>query len=339
VEGFGAAVAAAFEYGLEIVDCAGTTPPPVPPVLRAQARLAARNKVDLETVLRRYAAGHALLVDFLIEEAERGGDLGPAEVRRLLRQSARGVDLILSAVADDYARERYSEHCGHGGRRLKAVERLLSGEPPEAGDLNYELKGSHTAIVLRGESEEQLRGLAQALDRQLLVVSPRPRLFWGWLGGRKDLDPEILIERARRALGPAQALAAGEPASGLAGWRLSHRQARIASEFVRSEPQAVSRYADVAVLSSIAKDPVLSESLRHLFLTPLDQGMGRGNALRHTLKEYFAAGGNISSAAAALNVNRETVRNRLRAVEERLGCSIARRSLELQAALKLEEAG
>jgi len=337
VEGFGQAVAAAFDYGLEVVERAGTTPPPVPPVLRAQARLAARHKVGLETVLRRYAAGHALLVDFLIEETERGGDVAPAEVRRLLRQSARGVDLILLAVADEYAREAHSEQCGYGGRRLKAVELLLAGEPLEPTELRYELEGLHVAMILRGEDEGLLRSLAQELDRRLLVVSPNPRVFWGWLGGRRDLDPTVLIERAGRHLGPNQALALGEPAADLAGWRLSHRQARIASEYTDPESKEVSRYADVAVLSSLAKDPVLVESLRRLFLAPLDHGIGQGRTLRNTLKEYFAAGGNISSAAAALNVNRETVRNRLRTVEERLGCSIAGRSLELQAALELEE--
>jgi hypothetical protein len=338
VDGFTPAVSAAFDYGLEIVACTGNIPPPVPPVLLAQARLAARNRVDLETVLRRYAAGHALLVDYMIDEMERGGDMAPPEVRRLIRQAAGALDLVLAAVAEDYGREARCHPRSRDGRRLKIVERLLAGEALDAGELSYDLAGSHTAVILTGGGgEEPLHRLARELDRRLLLVNPRPTVTWGWLGGRHDLDPDVLLERAARCPDLFQAFAVGEAASGPAGWRLSHSQARIASDFSRGKPGEVSRYADVAVLSSVAKDKVLIESLRRLFLAPLDHGVGRGAALRQTLKEYFAAGGNISSAAAALNVNRETVRNRLRAVEERLGCSIVRRSLELQVALELED--
>lgn len=257
-------------------------------------------------------------------------------MRRLLRQAAGALDLVLAAVAEDYGREARCHPRSREGRRLKIVERLLAGEALDAGKLPYELEASHTAVIAAGAAgEELLRGLARELNRRLLLVKPRPAVIWGWLGGRHDLDPGNLLDQAGGS--PNVTLAIGEAASGLVGWRLSHNQARIAFDFNRHGPGEVSRYADLAALSSIAKDKILIESLRRPFLAPLDHGLGRGAALRQTLKEYFAAGGNISSAAAAMNVNRGTVRNRLRTVEEILGCSIVRRSLELQVALKLEE--
>ena len=64
------AVSAALSYGS--AESTLDVRPPVPPQLLLQARHAARNGVPLDTVLRRYFAGHALVSDFLVQEAERG---------------------------------------------------------------------------------------------------------------------------------------------------------------------------------------------------------------------------------------------------------------------------
>jgi len=54
---------------------------------------------------------------------------------------------------------------------------------------------------------------------------------------------------------------------------------------------------------------------------------------------FFAAERNVSSAAMALGVNRNTVASRLRAIEERLGRSLGACAPDLEAALRLEEVG
>ncbi len=61
--------------------------------------------------------------------------------------------------------------------------------------------------------------------------------------------------------------------------------------------------------------------------------------LRQTLRAYFAAERNASSTAAALGVSRQTVINRLRVVEERLGRSLGSCAVEVEAALRLEDMG
>jgi hypothetical protein len=95
-EGLRAAVSAAVDCGLDGVERGERGAPPVPKVLLAQARLAARSGVGLDTVLRRYLAGHALLDDFLIEEAERLETLAPVELKSLLRSQAALLDRLLA---------------------------------------------------------------------------------------------------------------------------------------------------------------------------------------------------------------------------------------------------
>jgi DNA-binding PucR family transcriptional regulator len=181
-----------------------------------------------------------------------------------------------------------------------------------------------------------VRRLADDVDRRLLLVEPREQIVWAWLGGRRRLDHDEFLQRAASDVPPHLAIAVGEPALGRAGWRLSHRQAAVISSYSRRELGKVTRYADVGLLAAVSKDQVLVESLNQLYLSPLASGRDGGAALRDTLRAYFSAGRNISSAAAALAVNRDTVSNRLRTVEQRLGRSLEDIAAELDIALRLE---
>src|SRR5213076_3415311 len=58
VEGLNAALAAAVEYRLEVLEVGERAASGVPAALLAQARLDARDRVPLDTVLRRYFAGN-----------------------------------------------------------------------------------------------------------------------------------------------------------------------------------------------------------------------------------------------------------------------------------------
>jgi DNA-binding PucR family transcriptional regulator len=129
----------------------------------------------------------------------------------------------------------------------------------------------------------------------------------------------------------------GEPGEGLAGWRLSHRQAKAAMPIAERRGQAVLSYADVAVLASIARDDLLAASLRQLYLAPLETARDGGKVARETLRAYFTAERNISSTAAALGVDRRTVSNRIRAIEELLGRTLKSSATDLETALRLDE--
>lgn len=132
-------------------------------------------------------------------------------------------------------------------------------------------------------------------------------------------------------------LAVGEPAAGVEGFRLTHRQAQSAQWVALRRRRTVTRYADVLLVSSALQDDLLAHSLRAIYLAPLTDGRDRDRALRDVLHAYFSSGHNVKAAAASLGIDRATVRRRLRAVEERLGRPLHACQPELALALRLEE--
>ncbi|HEY5052828.1 MAG TPA: helix-turn-helix domain-containing protein [Solirubrobacterales bacterium] len=334
-EGLRAAVGAALDYGLAAVNLNEERSPLPPPALLAQARMAARHGVSLDTVLRRYIAGQALLADFLVEEAEAGG-LTPGELQRLLRGQAALIDRLLSAVSEEYTRESEGR-LSSAEQRNERIERLLAGEPLDTSHLSYDFEAHHLGAIAKGPgAAEAIRALVAPLDRRLLLVERSDGAVWAWLGGRRPIDPQDL-QRNAAGLPPQVSLALGEPATGLGGWRLTHQQARAALPIAMRSPDSVVRYADVALLASILQDDLFATSLRALYLAPLQRERDGGEAARETLRAYFTAGRNVSSAAASLGVSRRTVANRLRVIEGHLGFPLAACTAEMEAALRLND--
>jgi DNA-binding PucR family transcriptional regulator len=93
----------------------------------------------------------------------------------------------------------------------------------------------------------------------------------------------------------------------------------------------------VGLLALALRDEALSRSLVDIYLTPLDSSRKGSPALRNTLRAYFAAERNISSAAARLGVARQTVESHMNMVEARLGRLLPTCLAELEMALSLEE--
>ena len=338
LQGLNEAVAAAIEYRLGVLEAGERQAPAVPAVLLAQARLDARDGVPLDAVLRRYFAGNALFGDFLVEEAERA-EVASAELRPLLAAQATFVERLIAAVSEEHAREAETRPRDAAERRRACVKALLAGELVERSELGYELDAHHLALIAKGEGAEELvRQVAVSLDRQLLAVRREEEpIVAAWLGGLRRLAAEKAAAAITAAAPERVFVAVGEPAEGLAGWRFSHHQAKAALPIAERRGAPVLRYADVAVLASIARDDLLVTSLRRLYLEPLERGRDGGKAARETLRAYFEAGRNISSTAAALGVDRRTVRNRLRGIEELLGRPLTGSLADLEIALRLDD--
>ncbi len=335
LEGLNAALAAAIEHRLAMLDSAERQAPAVPPALLAQARLDARDGVSLDTVLRRYLAGNALFGDFLAEEAERA-EVSSTDLRHLLRRQAIVYDRLLEAVSEEHAREAQSWPSSTVERRRECVKSLLAGEMVDRSELGYDLELHHLALMAKGEGAlEAMRALAGKLDRRLLAVCREEEPTWAcWLGGRRPLE----AERALRALGELSpdrvVVTVGEPGAGLAGWRFSHRQAKAALPIAERLGQSVLRYADVALPASILRDDLLATSLHQLYLEPLERARDGGQVARETLRAYFAAERNVSSTAAALGVDRRTVTNRIRTIEDLFDRPLGDFATELEIALR-----
>ncbi|HEU4393309.1 MAG TPA: helix-turn-helix domain-containing protein [Solirubrobacterales bacterium] len=336
VHGLRAAVAAALEYGLESIERGENRSLQVPPAVSAQTRRAVRNGVSLETVLRRYRAGNRLLREFVIDSAnQRPGQA----LRQILRTESLQFDRFVALVASEYMREQAQATRSPAQRLTDRVQQMLSGiDSDHARDLAYELDAWHLGLVATGAgAKDVIRALAAALDRQALIVPQDTGVIWAWLGGRRELAV-VDLERILLATGSKDVcLAIGEPRRGMEGWRLTHYEAEAGLQVMQRRPQMLTRGSDALLLAGLLDDDALAECLLKTYLEPLDRVGDADGALRKTLRAYFDANCNTAAAAAALAVNRHTVRRRLQKTEEALGRLVHVCHAELEVALRLEE--
>lgn len=341
VAGLRVAVSAALDYSLAGIERGEEDVGPAPPALLAQARHAARSGVSLDIVVRRYVGGHALLGDFIIQAIEDDGfALQVADLRRIWRIQTTLLDRLVDAVAAEYAQEVDGRRHNPDERRTERVKMLLAGQLVEPDDLRYGFDAWHIGVVAHGPGAQAvIENLAARLDRRLLLVYPGGGAIWAWLGGERKVLTKEAIHFAPMPWPAGVSLAIGEPERGLAGWRLTHRQARASIPIALGPLPRIVRYADVALLASALQDEVLASSLQRSYLDPLAYERDGGAILRRTLRAYFAAGRNVSAAAAALGVSRQTVNSRLRTVEDRISRSIEACAAEMDTALRLQDLG
>lgn len=228
---------------------------------------------------------------------------------------------------------------GRGGvrpQRAERVEKLLAGELLDTSRLPYDFDVHNLALVGMGtDAEEAIRDRARSLALPSLIVRREGGAVWGWLGKPQEFECRELEALASSGRGAALRLAVGEPAHGLAGWRLSHYQARAALAVAIRGAEPVVRYADVALLASAIRDDLLATSLLRLYIEPLGDGRD-GEELRRTLRAYFAADRNVSMTGEAIGVTRQAVARRLRSAEKKLGRPIAAHGPDLELALRLD---
>jgi hypothetical protein len=339
MEGQRTAVAAAVDYGIEAVEFGEAHCREVPAIFHAQARLTARSAVSLDMMMRRYFAGYVLLGDFLMREADQCS-LNGAVLQFIMRDTAAVFDRLISTIAEEYQREARGLVSSPDERMAARVRALLKGELLEATDIDYEFDAWHLGALAAGsEALDVVRQLAKSLDRRLLSIQSDEGVVWAWLGGRAPVDPDDLCA-ALPSLGDGDfCLAFGESAQGLSGWRLTHRQAQAVLPIARREGPGCVHYAESGLLASLLQDDLLTASLKERYLAPLASERDGGATLRATLRAFFASDRNVSSAAARLGVKRQTVTNRLRIIEEKVGRHLTSSGAEIEAALRLHDLG
>jgi hypothetical protein len=336
VEGLRAAIGAALDYALAAIESGGKDAPPVPDALLTQARVASRNGVSLDTILRRYFAGYTLMCDFLVQEAQQDDPSRVAALQSAMQTLSAVFDRLVASITEEYTRASEELLDSAAAKQAERVRRLLAGELVDTTELAYDFDGWHLGVLIEGPgAADAIRELAATLDRRLLLVQDGDGPLWAWLGGRQRLDLAEVAGLASADWPEHVSVTIGEPSNGISGWRITHRQAIAAWPLAQRLPENVIRYADVALLASILQDEVLTASLHQLYLEPLARGRDGGKALRKTLRAYFAAERNVSSAAAMLGVSRRTVANRLRTVEARIGRPLATSLTEIDTALRL----
>jgi sugar diacid utilization regulator len=307
--------------------------PPLPLSLPSQARLAARNGVSFETIVRRYLAGFLTLIEFVEQEAPAG------KAPRLRRYLARLLEDLIEEIGHAHSLEAGRRAQSRESRRVKLIQELLAGNLADTAELapDFDFDAWHIGLIGTGASAgDAIRRLAKASDRRLLQVCRGEHSVWAWLTGRRRLESTKLQLLAAKRMPADGCLAFGEPHRGLAGWRLSYHQAAAALRVGLRRDDRIVRYGEVPTEASLLHDPVRAASLRHRYLVPLGEEGDGGLKARETLHAYFSRNRNISSTATAIGVARQTVACRLRAIEERLGSDLHACAHELEAALTLD---
>jgi PucR C-terminal helix-turn-helix domain len=335
VAGLQATVSAVVAYGLAGIEHGGDWSAPIPSVAIEQVHRAARSGVGLQTVLRRYAAGHRHLGRFVMAEVDH---FPPQALHDILDFQALLLETLMEQVSVEYQCEVQRTARTLEQRRAERVRSLLAGEAGGTLGLDYTFENLwHLGVIARGvKAHEFVKGLASGSDKRFLLVVQDKESLWAWVGSESRSALENLSS-VRGAASRGVSVALGEPSKGMQGWRLTHRQAQAALLIVTRERTDIVRYADHMLLAAVLQDATLARSIQELYLVPLASHSDGGHSWRTTLRAYFEAKGNAATAAAALGVDRSTVRRRLGEIEHRLGRMIHTCQGELDLALRWHE--
>jgi hypothetical protein len=225
-------------------------------------------------------------------------------------------------------------------RRAEIVQRLLLCKSVAAADiaaLDYEIHSWwHLGLVATGAGAgAYIQRLKAHFGRKLLTLAV-PDTIAAWLCAQTK-SVEVEIDALARMRDTNTAVAIGEPGRDLAGWRLTHEQAKAALPIAVRRPDRIALHAEERLLAGILHNATLVESLRRAYLIPLRRQRDGGVALRQTLRTYIDLECNATSAGHALDVGRRTIRRRVCAAERLFGCSLSECLGELDVALRLAE--
>lgn len=326
------------EYGAVAIECDERQCPPPPPAALENARKAAWAGVSAQLLHRHYLAAHSVFNHFLRREARTVEGYDGDTLSQIQGSNDVVFERLSHQVGEEFAQEVERKRRSTATQKLERVKALLAGELIEAPDLGYEFDATHIGIVASGEGlNEPIKHAAKSLGGRLLLVQPSPQKVWAWVSTRSDASACQLKDLLTEACPPSAQVTMGEPASGLVGWRHTHREAQAALKVVIRLNQSIGRYAEVSLIAAILSNDLLPTSLERDYLAPLARERDGGRSLRRTLRAYFSASRNGRAAAAALGVTPQTVTNRLRRVEARLGLPMWVCGLELEAALRVAD--
>jgi hypothetical protein len=245
------------------------------------------------------------------------------------------ADLVSRYMAEGYQRGVEQAAASGEHHRFQAIKSLLEGDPLAHSHIDIDLNQNHLGLVAWGEgADAEVRQLAKDLGRLVLLTQRLHDNWWGWISGIRPLDAhaEKLLRRFRA--GPGVRIAFGLEGFGEPGFRATNHQA-LRAQWVAPAGAAVIHYEDVAVEALATEVQNDARAFVRSELRGIDDTSTASARLRETLDAYLTAELNAASAAAALGVHHQTVANRLRAIEERLGHPVGSRHLELAMALRL----
>jgi hypothetical protein len=321
------------------------------------ARRLAQRGVPATALVRAYRVSQARFLSHCIDELMRETDGDHVEGRSthwMVEHVSDSIDRVVEQVLDAYegARERWVQN--RSAVLAMRVRSLLAGEKLDLevaeAALGYRLGQRHLGVVLWAEQGDTDRDPLGRLDRvasalALAAGSQRAHLFvpsdetsaWAWLAItpgavlRRD-DPESVIGQPEAMV----SVALGEPASGVEGFRRTHRQALSAQSVAlaaRPTRIRVTHFVDVAPVAMMCNDIESAREWVGETLGPLAIDSERHERLRETARIFLVTGGSYMATADQLFLHRNTAQYRVQKAEELRGRPLREGRLDVELAL------
>jgi hypothetical protein len=321
---------------------------PVTALEHARAMASRGHSVDV--MLRFYRLGHEYftekLSDWLTDELD-----DPAVALRtfidLERYGFQYIDRISSLVAAEYVAELDRRQNQARAERDDVVRALLAGERVDLSRaervLSHRLTGRQIGFVCWAEDRGvDLEGLARQIGRFLgaghsLVVADGPLAMWGWAAITGEARTS-LTGMATELSGEREHVhvVVGSPHPGPGGFRTSHLEALRARRVIELSGRAapsVTAFGDIALVDAVSRDLDAARAFVAAALGDLAREGAKERAERATLLAVLDAQGSLTAAARSLGIHKNTVLQRVRRAEERMGRPATVKIAELHTAL------
>jgi DNA-binding PucR family transcriptional regulator len=346
-----ATVVHALRYGIDVE----TIEPPTSAV--EYARRLAQRDVDAAALVRAYRIGQARFIRLFVEELhdQTGTDeIDGATTMRAVEQVSEYIDQVVGRLLPVYEQERTGWLQNRSAVLASRVRSILDGERIDVDRfqtlLGYRLRQHHLGLVLWADGHQTdldplrvLAELAEAAARAAgstdnpLFVPCDDTTAWAWiaLGAGASPDDGELAAVVAKAPAPVS-MAMGVRASGVDGFRRTHRQAVSAQAVaVAAGPGRLrlTPFADVAPIAMMCADV---DSLRAWVaetLGPLAVASERNDGLRDTARVFLHTSGSFTATADQLFLHRNTVQYRIRQAEELRGRPFSDGRLDVELAL------
>jgi DNA-binding PucR family transcriptional regulator len=264
------------------------------------------------------------------------------------------IDRVTEQVLESYEdeRDRWLQH--RNATREALIHELVRADPADLvkaeTTLGYRLSHRrHLGLVVWTADSEHADSDAANLARFIndladaLGCSTRPLFLsrdqatgWAWLSLTTDTAPDKL-ESATHRLARGICIAAGEPGTGIDGFRRSHTQARQVHKAMlaaANEAPAVATFVEVGVTALLCDDLAATKAWVTGTLGRLALDDETHARLRETLRAFLLTGGSYSATAQELTLHRNSVLYRVRKAKEEIGRPLQPHRVDIEVALR-----
>lgn len=294
---------------------------------------AVMRQVPLAAVLRGYRLGVEHWLRWSAPAIARHADFADQadELQLAVTVAVRYSDRLSEIMIVEYERELQRRATSGAARRAALVGAVLTGDMVDLDDtshqLHYPLRGRHVGLSLH---------IGAGSSNQVEALEAEARSFAAGVGatglltmatGLTTMDAWVTVaEEGERPKSPNLenvTIGVGTPATGLAGFIRSHREAQGALEILhmaapgRLDP--ITYYDEVRLLSLMVKDIPGARAFAFSTLGSLAGTDERTRELRETLLAFFQANKSYTAVAVSSHLHKNTVVQRVTRASELAG--------------------